>query len=69
MQNEKIKISGLTDNCNIKITDIEGNLLLKQSKTNRRYNNFNLEIDGYCFGMVKIYTTTLFHLVLSCYVI
>ena len=47
MQNEKIKISGLTDNCNIKITDIEGNLVAEaQSKTNRRYNNFNLEIDG-----------------------
>ncbi len=47
MQNEKIKISGLTDNCNIKITDIEGNLVAEaQSKINRRYNNFNLEIDG-----------------------
>ena len=47
MLNKKIKISGLTDNCNIKITDIEGNLVAEaQSKINRRYNNFNLEIDG-----------------------
>ena len=29
------------------LTDIEGNLVAEaQSKTNRRYNNFNLEIDG-----------------------
>ena len=44
---EKIKISGLTDNVNIKITDIEGNLVGEaQSNINKRYNNFNLEIDG-----------------------
>ena len=42
MLNKKIKISGLTDNCNIKITDIEGNLVAEaQSKINRRYNNFS----------------------------
>ena len=44
---DKIKISGLTDNINIKITDIEGNLVGEaQSNINKRYNNFNLEIDG-----------------------
>ena len=44
---EKIKITGLTQNVNIKITDIEGNLVAEaQSNINTRYNNFNLEIDG-----------------------
>ena len=34
-------------NVNIKITDIEGNLVGEaQSNINKRYNNFNLEIDG-----------------------
>ena len=43
----KVKISGLTDNVNIKITDIEGNLVAEaQSNVNKRYNGFNLEIDG-----------------------
>ncbi|MAQ00214.1 MAG: ABC transporter substrate-binding protein [Flavobacteriaceae bacterium] len=47
MQFEKIKISGLTNNVNIKITDIEGNLVGEaQSNVNKRYNGFNLEIDG-----------------------
>ena len=44
---EKIKITGLTQNVNIKITDIEGNLVAEaQSNINSRYRNFNLEIDG-----------------------
>lgn len=44
---EKIKIKGISENVNIKITDIEGNLVAEaQSKTNLRFNNFNLEIDG-----------------------
>ena len=44
---EKIKITGLTQNINIKITDIEGNLVAEaQSNINSRYRNFNLEIDG-----------------------
>ena len=46
-QIEKIKISGLTQNVNIKITDIAGNLVAEaQSNINSRYRNFNLEIDG-----------------------
>ncbi|TJY38136.1 type IX secretion system anionic LPS delivery protein PorZ [Pontimicrobium aquaticum] len=44
---EKIKIKDITDNVNIKITDIEGNLVAEaQSKTNSRYRGYNLEIDG-----------------------
>ena len=47
MKNDKIKIKGITENVNIKITDIEGNLVAEaQSNINSRYNNFNLEIDG-----------------------
>jgi len=46
-QLEKIKIKGLTENVNIKITDIAGNLVAEaQSNINSRYRNFNLEIDG-----------------------
>ena len=44
---EKIKIKDITDNVNIKITDIEGNLVAEaQSRTNTRYRGYNLEIDG-----------------------
>lgn len=44
---EKVKIKELPENVNIKITDIEGNLVAEaQSRTNQRYNGFNLEIDG-----------------------
>ena len=44
---DKIKIKGLTENVNIKITDIAGNLVAEaQSNINSRYRNFNLEIDG-----------------------
>lgn len=44
---DKIKIKGITDNVNIKITDIEGNLVAEaQSRNNLRYRGFNLEIDG-----------------------
>ena len=46
-ESERVKITGLTQNVNIKITDIEGNLVAEaQSKINSRYRNFNLEIDG-----------------------
>jgi len=42
-----VKIKDISENCNIKITDIEGNLVAEaQSRTNLRYNGFNLEIDG-----------------------
>ncbi len=44
---QKVKIKGVSENVNIKITDIEGNLVAEaQSKTNLRYSGFNLEIDG-----------------------
>ncbi len=44
---EKIKISGLTESVNIKITDIEGNLVAEaESAKNRRFRGFSLEIDG-----------------------
>lgn len=44
---EKVKIKDISENVNIKITDIEGNLVAEaQSRTNLRYNGYNLEIDG-----------------------
>lgn len=44
---EKVKIQDISDNVNIKITDIEGNLVAEaQSRTNLRYKGYNLEIDG-----------------------
>ncbi|TGV00693.1 type IX secretion system anionic LPS delivery protein PorZ [Flavivirga rizhaonensis] len=44
---EKVKIKDLSENVNIKITDIEGNLVAEaQSRTNQRYGGYNLEIDG-----------------------
>ena len=47
MFDKKIKIKDISENCNIKITDIEGNLVAEaQSRTNLRYNGFNMEIDG-----------------------
>lgn len=47
MTDKKVKIKGITDNMNIKITDIEGNLVAEaQSNTNTRYKGYNLEIDG-----------------------
>jgi len=47
MNIEKIKISGITEDINIKITDISGNLVAEaNSNVNNRYNRFNLEIDG-----------------------
>ena len=43
----KIKITGLSENVNIKIVDIAGNLVAEaQSRVNNRYNSFNLEIDA-----------------------
>ncbi|MEZ4796831.1 MAG: two-component regulator propeller domain-containing protein [Flavobacteriaceae bacterium] len=47
MVNDKIKIKDISDNVNIKITDIEGNLVAEaESRTNLRYRGYNLEIDG-----------------------
>ena len=47
MDIEKIKIAGITDDINIKITDISGNLVAEaNSNVNSRYNGFNLEVDG-----------------------
>lgn len=44
---KKVTIKNVSDNVNIKITDIEGNLVAEaQSRINLRYNNYNLEIDG-----------------------
>lgn len=44
---KKVKIKDISENVNIKITDIEGNLVAEaQSKTNQRYAGYNLEIDG-----------------------
>jgi len=44
---EKIKIRDISDNVNIKITDIEGNLVAEaESRTNSRFKGYNLEIDG-----------------------
>lgn len=44
---KKVKIKGLTDNVNIKITDIEGNLVTEaESRTNLKFKGHNLEIDG-----------------------
>jgi ligand-binding sensor domain-containing protein len=47
--NKGIKVSGLTDRVNIKITDIEGNLVAEaQSNVNQRSSNtnYNFAIDG-----------------------
>ena len=47
MAEDKIKIKNISENVNIKITDIEGNLVAEaQSNTNLRYKGYNLEIDG-----------------------
>lgn len=44
---EKVKIKDISENVNIKITDIEGNLVAEaQSRNNLRYRGYNLEIDG-----------------------
>jgi len=44
---EKVKIKDISDNVNIKIVDIEGNLVAEaQSRTNSRYKGYNLEVDG-----------------------
>lgn len=47
MVEDKVKIKDISENVNIKITDIEGNLVAEaQSRTNQRYEGYNLEIDG-----------------------
>lgn len=44
---QRVKIKDISENINIKITDIEGNLVAEaQSNTNLRYKGYNLEIDG-----------------------
>jgi len=44
---DRVKIKDISENINIKITDIEGNLVAEaQSKINLRYRGYNLEIDG-----------------------
>ncbi len=44
---EKVKIKDFSENVNVKITDIEGNLVAEAaSNTNLRYRGYNLEIDG-----------------------
>jgi hypothetical protein len=44
---EKVKIKDISENVNIKITDIEGNLVAEaESRRNLRHNGYNLEIDG-----------------------
>ncbi|MBU2940935.1 ABC transporter substrate-binding protein [Lacinutrix sp. C3R15] len=44
---DKVKIKDISDNVNIKITDIEGNLVAEaETGTNSRYKGYNLEIDG-----------------------
>lgn len=44
---DKVKIKDISDNVNIKIVDIEGNLVAEaQSRTNQRFKGYNLEIDG-----------------------
>ena len=47
MSEDKIKIKNISENVNIKITDVEGNLVAEaQSNVNLRYKGYNLEIDG-----------------------
>lgn len=44
---DKIKIKNISENANIKITDITGNLVAEaQTRINQKYKGFNLEIDG-----------------------
>lgn len=44
---DKVKIKNISENVNIKITDIEGNLVAESaSNTNLRFKGYNLEIDG-----------------------
>jgi ligand-binding sensor domain-containing protein len=47
INDKKIKIKGITGNVNIKILDIEGNLVTEaETKTNLKFSGNNLEIDG-----------------------
>ncbi len=44
---DKVKIKNLSENVNIKITDVTGNLVAEaESNTNLRFKGYNLEIDG-----------------------
>lgn len=47
LNQRRITIKDISENVNIKITDIEGNLVAEaESRTNSRFRGFNLEIDG-----------------------
>ncbi|MFV0540431.1 MAG: ABC transporter substrate-binding protein [Aestuariibaculum sp.] len=47
MVTDRVKIKDFSERVNIKITDVEGNLVAEaQSGINKRYNGYNLEIDG-----------------------
>ncbi len=47
LDQKQITIRGLSENVNIKITDIEGNLVAEaESRKNLRFGGFNLEVDG-----------------------
>ncbi len=47
LEQDKVKIKDISENVNIKITDIEGNLVAEaETRTNTRYKGYNLEIDG-----------------------
>jgi ligand-binding sensor domain-containing protein len=47
MDQDKVKIKDISENVNIKITDIEGNLVAEaETGTNSRYKGYHLEIDG-----------------------
>ena len=44
---DKVKFKNLSENVNVKITDVTGNLVAEaQSNTNLRFKGYNLEIDG-----------------------
>lgn len=44
---QRVKIRDISDNVNIKITDVEGNLVAEaESNTNLRFSGYNLEVDG-----------------------
>ncbi len=47
LEQRRITIRDLSENVNIKIVDVEGNLVAEaESRRNLRFNGFNLEIDG-----------------------
>lgn len=47
LEQRRITIRDLSENVNIKIVDVEGNLVAEaESRTNLRFRGFNLEVDG-----------------------